>query len=100
VSFIDDRPPAFDAPGGDGFRADVRIRHRGAPIPSTVRPAGGDAIGAAADPDGSWTVETDAPVWAAAPGQAAVLYAGERCLGGGRIDRPARIDAGSARAVA
>ena len=107
VSFIDDRPPAFDAPGGDGFRADVRIRHRGAPIPSTVRPAASAATGSAADPaaaanpGASWIVETDAPVWAAAPGQAAVLYVGERCLGGGRIDRQAaRPEAGSAWAVA
>jgi tRNA U34 2-thiouridine synthase MnmA/TrmU len=35
-------------------------------------------------------VETAAPVWAPAPGQAAVLYAGDECLGGGRITtRPA-----------
>ena len=31
---------------------------------------------------------TDEPVWAAAPGQAAVLYDGEFVLGGGRIERP------------
>jgi tRNA-specific 2-thiouridylase len=37
----------------------------------------------------AWTIETDVPVWAAAPGQAAVLYDGDRCLGGGRI-RPAQ----------
>ncbi|TMD31293.1 MAG: hypothetical protein E6I94_03185, partial [Chloroflexi bacterium] len=33
-------------------------------------------------------VETEQPVWAAAPGQAAVLYAGEVVLGGGRIAAP------------
>ena len=38
---------------------------------------------------GRWLVETDTPVWAAAPGQAAVLYDGEVVLGGGRIARPA-----------
>jgi tRNA-specific 2-thiouridylase len=36
---------------------------------------------------GAWQVETDEPVWAAAPGQAAVLYDGELVLGGGRIAR-------------
>ena len=36
---------------------------------------------------GRWLVETDEPVWAAAPGQAAVLYDGPVVLGGGRIAR-------------
>jgi hypothetical protein len=33
-------------------------------------------------------IDTDVPVWAAAPGQAAVLYDGDVVLGGGRITRP------------
>jgi len=33
-------------------------------------------------------VETAEPVWAPAPGQAAVLYDGDECLGGGRIALP------------
>lgn len=67
----------------DEFRAEVRIRHRAAPIPATVR------VSAAGSRSGPWIVETDEPVWAAAPGQAAVLYDGEVVLGGGRIARPA-----------
>ena len=77
---------AGDAPGGrDPFRAHVRVRHRATPIPATVRPA----TGAEPARGGRWTVETDSPVWAAAPGQAAVLYDGDVVLGGGRIVRPA-----------
>jgi tRNA-specific 2-thiouridylase len=72
------------APADDGFRAAVRIRHRAAPIPATIRPA------TALEParGGRWIVETDTPVWAAAPGQAAVFYDGDVVLGGGRISRP------------
>ncbi|HTC86388.1 MAG TPA: tRNA 2-thiouridine(34) synthase MnmA [Candidatus Acidoferrum sp.] len=71
------------APGRDGFRASIRIRHRATPVPATVRPAG------PTEPErgGSWLIETDTPVWAAAPGQAAVLYDGSVVLGGGRIAR-------------
>ena len=75
VSFVDGAPPA------DPFRALVRIRHRGDPIPGLVRRSG------PLEPDraGSWTVELERPVWAPAPGQAAVFYDGESVIGGGRI---------------
>ena len=66
-----------DAPRADGFRAEVQIRHRGRPAPATVWPLD----------SGRWAVETDDPVWAAAPGQAAVFYRGEVVLGGGKIAR-------------
>jgi tRNA-specific 2-thiouridylase len=94
---------AGDAPNGRApFRAEIRIRHRATPIAATIRPA------TATEParGGRWLVETDSPVWAAAPGQAAVLYDGEVVLGGGRIARPAAIDsdgrssAGAATTVA
>jgi tRNA-specific 2-thiouridylase len=75
ASFVAPRPPAT------AFRAEVRIRHRAAPVPATVEPLG----------DRRWRVETDIPVWAAAPGQAAVWYDGDEVLGGGRIERPAAI---------
>jgi tRNA-specific 2-thiouridylase len=86
VTFVADEPP-----GGPGrsFRAAVRIRHRSALVPATIRPA------TAHEPrrGGRWAVETDTPVWAAAPGQAAVLYDGELVLGGGRIERPEAVEA-------
>jgi len=75
VALQDVRFVAGHAPTHGSFRADVRIRHRGALVPGTVHRQQGDG----------WKVETDTPVWAAAPGQAAVFYDGDRCLGGGRI---------------
>ena len=75
VKFVAGNPPA-DAV--DGFRAEVQIRHRGRVAPATIRKAD----------NARWIVETDEPVWAAAPGQAAVFYRGEIVLGGGRIVRP------------
>jgi tRNA-specific 2-thiouridylase len=78
MSFVADAPPGGRAAP---FRAAVRIRHRGPVVPATVRPATDD------EPvrGGRWVVETEEPVWAVAPDQAAVLYDGETCLGGGRI---------------
>ncbi len=78
ATFVAGRAPALE------FRAEVRIRHRATPIAATVRRS---ARGASARSSG-WTVESDTPVWAAAPGQAAVLYDGEVVLGGGPIARP------------
>jgi tRNA-specific 2-thiouridylase len=85
VSFVSGEPPAGTA---RPFRAEVRIRHRAAPVGATVRPVSADQP----HRGGSWIVETDTPVWAAAPGQAAVLYAGDVVVGGGRIE-PSRVAA-------
>jgi tRNA-specific 2-thiouridylase len=82
VSFVAGVPPAGSA---TSFRAEVRIRHRARPVPANVRPASSSE----ADRGGDWIVETDAPVWAVSPGQAAVLYRGDLVLGGGRIGRSA-----------
>ncbi len=77
------------APGLE-FRADVRIRHRATPMRATIRDLG----------DRRWSVTTDEPVWAAAPGQAAVLYDRDIVLGGGRIARaPAVSSPGAAEPV-
>jgi tRNA-specific 2-thiouridylase len=92
---IDDVTFVAGAPPSPAFRAAVRIRHRAEPILATVRRATDDR-----DPGGDrWIVETDTPVWAIAPGQAAVLYDGEACLGGGRIARPEPAPAPAAGAA-
>ncbi len=67
--FVTGEPPA------ERFGAQVRIRHRGEPVRAEVTLVGKDRF----------AVETDEPVWAPAPGQAAVLYQAEELLGGGRI---------------
>ncbi|HET6381080.1 MAG TPA: tRNA 2-thiouridine(34) synthase MnmA [candidate division Zixibacteria bacterium] len=67
--FVAGEPPA------ERFTASVRIRHRAPDVPCEVTLVGDDRF----------VVETAEPVWAPAPGQAAVLYDGEVCLGGGRI---------------
>ena len=64
-------------PPRERFDASVRIRHRAADVPAEVTMVGNDRF----------VVETAEPVWAPAPGQAAVLYDGDECLGGGRIAR-------------
>jgi tRNA-specific 2-thiouridylase len=69
--FVAGEPPA------ERFTASVRIRHRAADVPCEVTLVGDDRF----------SVETAEPVWAPAPGQAAVLYDGDVCLGGGRIAR-------------
>ena len=90
VTFVADEAPVG---AGGAFRAAVRVRHRSTPVGATVRPA----TGREPRRGGRWIVETDTPVWAAAPGQAAVLYDGDVVLGGGRIERPAAVDAAMLR---
>ena len=60
-----------------GARLTAKTRYRQADAPCTV-----SAVDA-----GHFTLCFDAPQWAATPGQSAVLYEGEVCLGGGVIDR-------------
>jgi tRNA-specific 2-thiouridylase len=73
LSFISGRPPA------PGFRAEVKVRYAADATPAWITVAG----------SGAAVVEPELPLSAAAPGQAAVLYEGDRVLGGGRIVRPA-----------
>jgi tRNA-uridine 2-sulfurtransferase len=76
VSFVAGTSPE----AGGTFRALVQVRHRAAAVPARVRPGGRGPNRA--------TVETDEPVWAAAPGQACVLFDPAEptsVLGGGRI---------------
>jgi len=70
-------------PGVTSFRALAQVRHRATAVAATVRRA--------APGSGTWAVETDRPVWAAAPGQACVLFDPDETdvvIGGGRIVRP------------
>jgi tRNA-specific 2-thiouridylase len=78
VSFVAGAPPAHG-------RVEVRIRHRAALVPAEITPVDGSSR--------TWRVQTDEPVWAAAPGQACVFYAGDEVLGGGRIAAPAAVRA-------
>jgi tRNA-specific 2-thiouridylase len=68
--------------GGNGAGAvpcEARIRNAMAPVAATVRPR----------PDGTADVDFAVPEHGVAPGQACVLYDGDRVLGGGWIDPPA-----------
>jgi tRNA-uridine 2-sulfurtransferase len=74
------------SPPGGRFRALAQVRHRATPVAATGTRGPGAGAG------GPWAIATDEPVWAAAPGQACVLYASDEpdvVLGGGRIARPA-----------
>ena len=74
---VDARHFVAGAPPGDRFEAEVRIRHRSAEVACEVTLVGPDRM----------VIETAEPVWGPAPGQSAVLYRGDECLGGGRIVR-------------
>ena len=71
ASWISDAAPIA------GIQLTAKTRYRQADAPCAV----------AAVADGRFTLAFDTPQWAATPGQSAVLYDGEVCLGGGVIDR-------------
>lgn len=62
-----------DAP----FEAEVKIRYKARPVPARVTPLGDDRV----------EVEFGEPLRDITPGQGAVFYKGDVCLGGGIIDR-------------
>jgi len=68
----------WNTPPGHTFRARCRIRYRHHPAPCLVTPG----------ENGTFTVTFDEPQYAITPGQAAVIYDGDRVLGGGWIDAP------------
>lgn len=72
VNWTSGRPPS------NSVRADVKIRYRAAPAPAQIIPLPGSRV----------QVLFDHPMRDITPGQAAVFYSGEQCLGGGVIERP------------
>ena len=62
-----------DAP----FEAQVKIRYKAKPVPATVTPLGTDRV----------HVHFEMPLRDITPGQGAVIYDGDNCLGGGTIER-------------
>ncbi len=72
--WISTEPEEFTA--GGTLRCAIKTRYRQPDVPCLVSGA----------PDGGLRVVFDAPQWAVTPGQYAVLYLGDECLGGGPID--------------
>ena len=68
------------APPADGMAVAAKLRSTQPPVPARLYPG---------PQEGDAELTLDAAAGAVAPGQAAVLYAGERVLGGGWIRRPA-----------
>jgi tRNA-uridine 2-sulfurtransferase len=60
----------------------AKTRYRQADVPCTLR----------VDGDATFSLDFEAPQWAVTPGQSAVLYRGEVCLGGGIIASARQAD--------
>jgi len=74
VNWISSTPPT------DPFRAEVKIRYKARPAWATITPL----------PDQRAAVTFDAPLRDITAGQGAIFYDGERCLGGGIIEKLAQ----------
>ncbi len=88
VNWVGGDPPA--GPPSGPFRADVQIRYRAHPAPALVTPSA----------DGTAEVRFVGPLRDISPGQAAVFYEGEICLGGGLIAEAGGSVAGGGGSVA
>lgn len=75
------------APPAKNFRADVKIRYRAEAQPAFIEVGG----------QGTFSVSFDAPQRDITPGQAAVIYQGDHCLGGGVIAKFAKAELPSVR---
>lgn len=71
VNWISGTPPAA------GSAVQVKVRYKAPAVPATVFPG----------PEGTMRIEFDSPVLGLTPGQGAVVYDGELCLGGGLIEQ-------------
>jgi tRNA-uridine 2-sulfurtransferase len=71
VTWVSDQIPS--AP----FRAQVKIRYRSKPAKAVIEPIGNDRL----------IAKFDTPQFGVSPGQGAVLYDDDTCLGGGIIER-------------
>lgn len=71
VNWVSDQIPT------EPFQAEVKIRYKARAVPALVVPLAEDRI----------SVEFDEPVRDITPGQGAVIYKGDVCLGGGIIER-------------
>jgi tRNA-specific 2-thiouridylase len=74
------RPHWLGPPPEPGSRVAIQMRHRGRPLPGVVTEI----------TDAALSVNFDDPELATSPGQSAVVFRGDRVLGGGRIEAPVR----------
>ncbi|SFP83703.1 tRNA 2-thiouridine(34) synthase MnmA [Variovorax sp. 770b2] len=76
---------AGEAPAAGSYGSKARYRQADADCELSDGTNGADRANGAKGANGAFSLRFGAPQWAVTPGQSAVLYDGERCLGGGVI---------------